>query len=65
MAEAGTQEKEGAGPDAADAQSLDAGAYEVLRARLREQSGELARRTEELNARRLEVFGGTEMTLLG
>ncbi|GAA1447806.1 DNA repair ATPase [Nocardiopsis tropica] len=64
-AEAGTQENEGAGPDAADAQSLDAGAYEVLRARLREQSGELARRTEELNARRLEVFGGTEMTLLG
>lgn len=59
------QENAGTGPDAADAQSLDAGAYEVLRARLREQSGELARRTEELNARRLEVFGGTELTLLG
>ncbi|MEE2039438.1 DNA repair ATPase [Nocardiopsis sp. CT-R113] len=64
-AQSQSQENAGTGPDAADAQSLDAGTYEVLRARLREQSGELARRTEELNARRLEVFGGTEMTLLG
>ncbi|MFE3460958.1 DNA repair ATPase [Nocardiopsis aegyptia] len=58
-------ETEGAGPDAVDAQSLDAGTYEVLRARLREQTGELARRTEALNDRRLEVFGGTELKLLG
>ena len=63
MTEALSQQN--AGPDAEDAQSLDAGTYEVLRARLREQSGELARRTEELNKRRLEVFGGTELTLLG
>ncbi|NKZ08163.1 DNA repair ATPase [Actinomadura latina] len=44
---------------------LDHGTYEVLRARLGEQAGELARRAEELNARRLEVFGGAEMRLAG
>ncbi len=59
------QETAGSGPDAVDERTLDAGTYEVLRARLREQTGELARRTEELNSRRLEVFGGTELTLLG
>ncbi|WP_306369020.1 DNA repair ATPase [Nocardiopsis sp. CC223A] len=58
-------ETAGPGPDTVDEQALDAGTYEVLRARLREQTGELARRTEELNTRRLEVFGGTELTLLG
>ncbi|MBB6118437.1 DNA repair ATPase [Nocardiopsis algeriensis] len=53
-------------PDSApEAPGLDSGTYEVLRTRLREQTGELARRTEELNARRLEVFGGTELALLG
>ncbi len=45
--------------------SLDAGTYEVLRARLGEQAKELARRAEELNARRLEVFGGVELRLVG
>jgi hypothetical protein len=47
------------------APSLDAGTYEVLRARLGEQSAELARRAEALNAARLEVFGGAEMRLVG
>ena len=65
MTEAQSQETEGPGPEAEDARTLDAGTYEVLRARLREQTGELARRTEELNDRRLEVFGGTELSLLG
>ncbi|RKS06255.1 dynein-related subfamily AAA family protein [Nocardiopsis sp. Huas11] len=65
MTEALSQETDSAGSDAVDAQSLDAGTYEVLRARLRDQTGELARRTESLNDRRLEVFGGTELTLLG
>ncbi|WP_017585945.1 DNA repair ATPase [Nocardiopsis ganjiahuensis] len=60
-----TRETDGPGPEAEDARSLDAGTYEVLRARLREQTGELARRTEELNNRRLEVFGGTELSLRG
>ncbi len=44
---------------------LDAGTYEVLRARLGERAKELARRAEELNARRLEEFGGTELRLIG
>ncbi|GIG69717.1 DNA repair ATPase [Phytomonospora endophytica] len=44
---------------------LDAGTYEVLRARLADQAANLARRAEELNTRRLDVFGGTELTLLG
>jgi hypothetical protein len=65
VTEALSQETGSAGSDAVDAQSLDAGTYEVLRARLREQTGELARRTEALNDRRLEVFGGTELSLLG
>ncbi|MBQ1084322.1 DNA repair ATPase [Nocardiopsis sp. B62] len=68
MTEAHSQENretDGPGPEAEDARSLDAGTYEVLRARLREQTGELARRTEELNNRRLEVFGGTELSLRG
>ncbi|MBG0828261.1 DNA repair ATPase [Planomonospora sp. ID67723] len=45
--------------------ALDAGTYEVLRARLAEQAAELARRAETLNARRLDVFGGTELRLIG
>ncbi|WP_028922046.1 DNA repair ATPase [Pseudonocardia acaciae] len=45
--------------------ALDAGTYEVLRARLAEQAAALARRAEELNARRLEVFGGAELRLVG
>ncbi len=44
---------------------LDAGTYEVLRARLGERAEELARRAEALNARRLEEFGGTELRLVG
>jgi hypothetical protein len=40
-----------------DATTLEAGTYEVLRARLVEQSADLARRASALNARRLEVFG--------
>ena len=48
-----------------DRAGLDMGTYEVLRARLGEQAAELARRAEALNAARLEVFGGTELRLLG
>ncbi|GGM02441.1 DNA repair ATPase [Micromonospora yangpuensis] len=42
---------------------LEAGSYEVLRRRLAEQAGELGRRAEQLNARRLETFGSTELRL--
>ncbi|MGB3441304.1 MAG: DNA repair ATPase [Actinophytocola sp.] len=53
----------GAGGTAHD--GLDARTYEVLRQRLAEQAGELARRAEALNNRRLEVFGSTELRLVG
>jgi hypothetical protein len=45
--------------------ALDAGTYEVLRARLGEQAAELARRAEALNERRVATFGSTELRLLG
>nr|WP_312862727.1 DNA repair ATPase [Streptomonospora salina] len=44
---------------------MDAGTYEVLRSRLSGQAKELARRAEQLNSRRVEVFGGNELTLAG
>ncbi|MEU8246424.1 DNA repair ATPase [Nonomuraea sp. NPDC048916] len=44
---------------------LSAGTYEVLRTRLEAQAKALARAAEAVNARRLEVFGGAELRLLG
>jgi hypothetical protein len=44
---------------------LDAGTYEVLRSRLAAQAAELKERAESLNASRLEVFGGSELRLVG
>jgi hypothetical protein len=49
----------GAGPGAPGG-----GSYEVIRRRLLERAGELARRAESLNAKRKEVFGASEMALL-
>ncbi|MFI5893051.1 DNA repair ATPase [Actinoplanes sp. NPDC051513] len=45
--------------------TLDAGTYEVLRARLGAQAKELAARAEALNDRRVRTFGGWPMTLTG
>ncbi|MFI0410096.1 DNA repair ATPase [Actinomadura sp. 3N508] len=53
------------GAGAAAGGELDHGTYEVLRARLAEHAGELARRAEALNVRRLEVFGGAELRPAG
>jgi len=39
------------------------GSYEVIRRRLLERAEELGRKAEQLNARRKEVFGGSEMAL--
>ncbi|MBQ1052863.1 DNA repair ATPase [Micromonospora sp. C51] len=50
--------------DAGTRPGLDDGSYEVLRRRLASHAAELARRAESLNARRLEVFGSTELRLL-
>ncbi|MFI6499943.1 DNA repair ATPase [Nonomuraea typhae] len=44
---------------------LEAGTYEVLRNRLQAQAKVLAQAAEAVNAERLKVFGGAELTLLG
>ncbi|HEX7308758.1 DNA repair ATPase, partial [Lentzea sp.] len=43
---------------------LDAGTYEVLRARLADQAAGLAKSTEALNAQRVETFGSTALELV-
>ncbi|GAA0445490.1 hypothetical protein Acor_76010 [Acrocarpospora corrugata] len=45
--------------------NLDAGTYEILRARLAQQADELAAAAEALNQRRLGVFGSSELRLIG
>ncbi|MFV2174399.1 DNA repair ATPase [Actinomadura sp. LOL_011] len=55
----------GTGDTGTGGAALDHGTYEVLRARLAEHAGELARRAEALNARRLDVFGGGGLRLAG
>ncbi|MGS2809715.1 DNA repair ATPase [Nocardia sp. MW-W600-9] len=45
--------------------TLDGGTYEVLRTRLHEQADALAQRCEDLNARRIDSFGGIELSLAG
>ncbi|MFC8915645.1 DNA repair ATPase [Streptomyces sp. NPDC057116] len=44
---------------------MDAGAYEVLRDRLRDRAAELARRAGALNAARVAAFGAGGLTLAG
>ncbi|GHH36854.1 DNA repair ATPase [Lentzea cavernae] len=44
--------------------ALDAGTYEVLRARLADQAAGLARSTEALNDQRVETFGSTALELV-
>jgi MoxR-like ATPase len=52
--------------DAAEGQgALEGGAYDIIRARLDEQSGALSAKAEALNTRRVQVFGGIETTVLG
>ncbi|MFJ6212532.1 DNA repair ATPase [Streptomyces sp. NPDC092296] len=46
---------------APQAAQLDAGTYEVLRARLADRAAELARRARELDGRRRDAFGGTPL----
>ncbi|WP_017556301.1 DNA repair ATPase [Nocardiopsis baichengensis] len=63
-----TQDRDDAGAPEEGAPApagLDQGTYEVLRARLSQQARELAEGAEELNRRRLEVFGSGELRLLG
>jgi len=50
--------------DGAQDEALEAGNYEVIRARLLEQGRELSRRAEALNRARKETFGGTELQVI-
>ena len=45
--------------------SIEQGTYEVIRTRLSAHGKTLAEKAKALNARRIEVFGGLEMALLG
>jgi len=45
--------------------SIERGTYEVIRERLASHGKTLAAKAASLNKRRIEVFGGTEMALLG
>ncbi|GMU51757.1 MAG: hypothetical protein AMXMBFR33_09030 [Candidatus Xenobia bacterium] len=44
---------------------IEQGAYEILRARLVEQAKVLKNRVEELNSKRVALFGGMEMAVVG
>jgi ATPase involved in DNA repair/ATPase family associated with various cellular activities (AAA) len=59
-------------PDAAAASApprqtlrLDTGNYEVLRARLQTQGDDLRQKVQALNVRRRELFGGSELEVVG
>ena len=45
--------------------TIERGTYEILRGRLEEHSKQLAKKANGLNGERLELFGGTEMTVIG
>jgi MoxR-like ATPase len=46
-----------------DERSLEGGSYEVIRRRLLERAAELQTKTDALNQRRKQLFGGGELTL--
>ncbi|MFC1610509.1 DNA repair ATPase [Myxococcota bacterium] len=46
-------------------EAIDSGSYELLRNRLFDQSATLGEKATALNARRVEIFGGTQMTVIG
>jgi hypothetical protein len=56
-----TDEQQGGGANP----EIEGGAYEIIRARLVEQSKGLGEKATKLNERRIEVFGGIEMKVLG
>lgn len=47
------------------ADNIERGTYEILQGRLQEHSKKLAKKANALNGERLELFGGTEMTVIG
>jgi ATPase involved in DNA repair/AAA domain (dynein-related subfamily) len=64
MADTSNETTAAAKDQAGSAAELEGGSYEVIAARLVEQAKELGRRTEALNERRQQVFGGTELTIV-
>ncbi len=52
-------------PEATQTDTIERGTYEILRGRLEEQARILGSKAEQLNAQRLEVFGGIEMAVVG
>ena len=45
--------------------TIEGGAYEIIRARLLEQGKTLGAKADALNKKRIAVFGGIEMTVVG
>ena len=45
--------------------SIERGTYEIIRDRLTAQASTLDRKTQAVNARRLELFGGMELAVIG
>ena len=59
---AGSSSPEAEGEAAAD---IELGSYEIIRRRLVDQAAELGQLTEELNRKRIEQFGGSELAVVG
>jgi ribose 1,5-bisphosphokinase PhnN len=47
------------------AAEVEGGSYDVLRARLQAQGRELAEKADQLNGRRKETFGGSDLEIIG
>ncbi|MCP4738366.1 MAG: hypothetical protein GY873_29680, partial [Bosea sp.] len=45
--------------------TIEGGTYELLRGRLEEHARALSEKANQLNGQRLEIFGGTEMAVVG
>jgi Tfp pilus assembly protein PilZ len=53
-----------AGPPADSASQLEGGSYDVIRKRLLDVAAALGKKAEELNERRIQTFGGSQISLL-
>ncbi len=59
-------EVEANGPsEGEDSPGLEHGTYEIIRERLANQARTLGEQTVALNSKRLEVFGSSEMAMIG
>ena len=51
--------------DDGSSEEIEQGAYDLLKSRLESQAVELKKKVDALNAKRAELFGGRELTVLG